>query len=120
MPTTATPELPLFAYTGRKLGTAVLVYVLCVIGVITLEPFAFHVPSHVKIMLWDDYNWLDPFANVVLFLLPGFVYALTRSATQSVSDARHTLRSATLLGFFVSSAIELTQVFEPARYASPL
>ena len=114
--------LPLHAYTGRKLGTAVLGFVLCVIGVITLEPFVFRVPPRVAIMLWDDYNWLDPFANVVLFVPLGFLYALARSATRPATpDARRrTVRAATLLGLVASSSIEITQIFEPTRYSSPL
>src|SRR5215217_5044421 len=120
---TSTPEpLPLHAYTGRKLGTAVLFYVLCVIGVITLEPFAFRMPTSVTLMFWDDYNWLDPFANVVLFVPVGFLFALARSATRDATPAtrRRTVRAATLLGFVVSAAIEVTQVFEPLRYPSPV
>ena len=87
MPRRDSAPLSAHALTGRKLGTAVLFYVLGVIGVITLEPFHFEVPARIAIILWDDYNWLDPFANVVLFVPPGFLYALARSATRT-HDAR--------------------------------
>jgi glycopeptide antibiotics resistance protein len=98
----------------------VLCYVLGVIGVITLEPFTFHVPAHVTLMFWDDYNWLDPFANVVLFVPPGFLYALTRSATRTRDARWRTIRAATVLGFLASASVEITQVFEPSRYPSPV
>ena len=66
--------LPDFAFTGRKLGTAVLGFVLCVVGVIMLEPFTFAVPARVTVTWWD--NWFDPVANVVLFLPLGVLLAL--------------------------------------------
>jgi glycopeptide antibiotics resistance protein len=120
MPRGHSAPLLAHAFTGRKLGTAVLCYVLGVIGVITLEPFHFEVPARVALMFWDDYNWLDPFANVVLFVPAGFLYALTRSATRTHDARWRTIRAATVLGFAASACIEITQVFEPARYPSPL
>jgi glycopeptide antibiotics resistance protein len=120
MPRRDFAPLPAHALTGRKLGTAVLFYVLGVIGVITLEPFHFEVPARLAFMLWDDYNWLDPFANVVLFVPPGFLYALARSATRTPDARGQTIRAATALGLIASACIEITQIFEPTRYPSPL
>jgi hypothetical protein len=70
----------------------------------------------------DDFHPLDPVLNVVLFLPVGFLFALTRSANiKSAGPGSHRLVwQATALGFVASSAIELTQVFEPGRYPSPL
>jgi len=122
MPRRDSAPLPAHALTGRKLGTAVLCYVLGIIGVITLEPFHFEVPARLAFTLWDDYNWLDPFANVVLFVPPGFLYALARAATDRATGVARwrTIRAATLLGLAASAAVEITQVFEPARYPSPI
>jgi len=120
MPRRDLAPLPAHALTGRKLGTAVLFYVLAVIGVITLEPFHFEMPARLVITLWDDYNWLDPFANVVLFVPPGFLYALARSATRTRDARSQTIRAATAFGFVASACIEITQIFEPTRYPSPL
>ena len=118
-PVSRSSPLPEFAYTGRKLGTAMLLYVLGVVAVITLEPFTFARRATVSI-LWFA-NWFDIVANVALFVPAGFLFALARSATDddSLAARRHVLRLATLVGFITSASIELAQLFEPSRYPSP-
>ena len=112
---------PAYAWTGRKLGLSVLAYVFGVIAVITLEPFAFRVPTHVDVMLWD--GWFDPVANVALFVPAGFLYGLAWSAHEADPAAprarRRLLGRAAWLGVLASAMIETTQLFEPARYPSP-
>ena len=112
--------VPEFAYTGRKLGTAVLLYMLGVIAVITLEPFTFVWPAAVAITWFD--NWFDIVANIALFVPAGFLFALARSATHDDSPEarRRLLHLATLVGLVASASIELAQLFEPSRYSSPI
>ncbi len=109
-----------FAQSGRKLGYAVLFFVLCTILVVTLEPFDFHVPRHVHLTGWD--GPFDVVANVALFMIPGFLFALTRQATsesEAPSDARRrTLQRAFVYSVLISGTIETIQAFEPARYPS--
>lgn len=101
---------------------SVLVFVLAVVAVITLEPFTFRVPTVVEITYWA--SGFDVVANVILFVPAGFLFALTRAATAhdatSAAARRETLRRAAWLAAFASTAIEITQVFEPTRYPSPL
>ena len=110
-----------FAQSGRKLGFAVLFFVLCTILVVTLEPLHFRIPRRLHLMWWD--GWFDVVANIALFMIPGFLFALARQATsESESPAerrRKTLQYALVYGAIVSSLIEVTQTFEPARYPSP-
>lgn len=117
----AEPRLAPFAYTGRKLGACVLGFVLAILAVVTLEPFAFAVPRHVALTWWD--GWFDAIANVVLFLPAGFLFALTRSATErgtaTAATVRRTLVVTGLLACAVSGSVECAQIFEPTRYPSP-
>jgi hypothetical protein len=93
----------------------VLVFVAAIVGAITLQPFRFAWPAHVEIMLWA--GWFDALANVALFVPLGFVFALTRAARTTGGG---TLARALAYGALASLAIELTQLFEPGRYASPI
>ena len=122
-----TPTALGYSHTGARLGTAVLVFVSAIIGAITLVPFHFAWPTQLTLMLWA--TWFDAVANVTLFLPLGFVYALTNAArTAAVADTpagrqrtrQRMLVRALLGGALVSLAIELTQVFEPGRYPSPV
>lgn len=121
VPDPSPSSLPPFARTGRKLGVCVLGFVLAVVGVITLEPFAFAVPHGITLTYWD--GWFDPVANVMLFVPPGFLFALTRSATTrgdgTAAATRRTLLVTGLLALAVSGSIECIQAFEPSRYPSP-
>lgn len=109
------------AVTGAKLGRAVLGYLVVVVLVVTLAPFVFRVPNGIHLTYWSaDSRWhgaFDPIANVALFAPLGFLYALTRAAV--APGAPHTMRRAWTGGLLLSLCIETTQLFEPARYASP-
>lgn len=121
---TAAP--PPFAHTGRRLGRAVLLFVVAAIAVVTLDPFEFIRPTRLALNGWD--GWFDAAANVALFVAPGFLYALSRSAVDSPADdaaarrrtMRRTMRRALWYGALLSAAIEAAQLFEPARYSSLL
>ncbi|MEP6618907.1 MAG: VanZ family protein [bacterium] len=110
-----------YTQSGRRLGFAVLFFVLCTILIVTLEPLQFRIPRRVHLMWWD--GWFDVIANVGLFMIPGFLFGLARQATtgtESPTERRAaTLKLAFIYGAIVSSTIELIQTFEPARYPSP-
>lgn len=88
-------------------------YYLAVIGVITLVPFRFVVPETYLLLLRGTV--LDTAANVLLFVPLGFLYRLARRPVQD----RFALRLL-LLGAAVSGFIEAIQLFEPARFSSPI
>jgi hypothetical protein len=120
---TAAGSPPRYAYTGRRLGRAVLGLVLAVVGTITLVPFTFRWPAEVKITLAGYSLWATTFdvvANVALFLPLGFLYALTRAADERPAPPRAVLLRALLLGAVASALVETVQLFEPARYPSPV
>lgn len=99
--------------TGRRLSLAMLGYYLAVIGVITLVPFRFVVPETYLVLLRGTV--LDTAANVLLFVPLGFLYRLARPHVQD----RIALR-VLLLGAAASGVIEAIQLFEPARFSSPI
>jgi len=99
--------------TGARLAFAVLGYLVAVIAVITLLPFRFAVPDRFGIVMHG--TLFDVAANVLLFLPPGFLYRLARPSTRDRAGL-HVL----VLGVAASLLIEAVQLFEPARYASPL
>ena len=109
-----------FARTGKRLGLAVLAFVVVTIVVVTLDPFHFRVPRHFRLTWWD--GWFDVAANIALFTVPGFLFAFARQAVRGPEgDARYrrsTLRQALLCGIALSATIEFVQLFEPARYSS--
>lgn len=122
-PTHAPPTArPVYAATGLRLGAAVLGFVAAVVLIVTLEPFAFRWPTHVRVSLWEpDSPWFGTFdvvANVGLFLPLGFLFALTRAAVTARAGQR-TLAHALGGGALLSAAIEIAQCFEPQRYPSP-
>ena len=114
-PSTQPQHHPSYGETGARLGGAVLVFVAAVVGAITLQPFRFAWPEHVVVMLWA--GWFDVLANVALFVPLGFVFALTRAAR---TRGGGTLVRALAGGALASLTIELTQLFEPGRFPSPL
>lgn len=99
------------ADTRARLSLVLLLYFLGVIIVITLAPFRFVMPEHVRV--WYAGDWFDVVANVLLFLPLGFLYPLTRTDAPETSPLR-----ALALGALLSGAIELTQLFEPERFTS--
>ncbi|GLC23977.1 VanZ family protein [Roseisolibacter agri] len=124
----ASPGRPPYGDTGARLGAAVLAFVAAIVGAITLQPFRFAWPARLAIMGWD--TGFDVIANVALFVPLGFLYALTRAA-RTATDAprtqeatararRLTLALALAHGALASLAIEVTQVFEPGRFPSPV
>ncbi|HYR85445.1 MAG TPA: VanZ family protein [Terriglobia bacterium] len=90
---------------------SLLTYCFSLMLMITLAPFRFRWPSSVDCM-WEG-PWFDIVTNVLLFLPLGFLFWLTRKPPKG-SGAMHVF----LLGFFVSTSIEITQLFLPGRYAS--
>ncbi|HMS02516.1 MAG TPA: hypothetical protein PKE51_06060, partial [Gemmatimonadaceae bacterium] len=78
---------------GRRLGAAVLGYLVVATLLITWAPFDFAaVPRHGLTSLW---TWSDVLLNVVLFLPLGFLFEVARSrAGRSVSWRRALLDAA--------------------------
>ncbi|MGZ8377490.1 MAG: VanZ family protein [Gemmatirosa sp.] len=124
----ASSSRPPYGRTGARLGVAVLGFVAAIVGAITLQPFRFAWPRQLAIMGWD--TPFDAIANVALFVPLGFLYALTRAARTATGEPpapaalaharRRTLALALLGGAGASLAIEVTQLFEPGRFASPI
>lgn len=82
------------------------------VGIITLAPFRFETsPAHGLSFLW---TWSDLVLNVLMFAPFGFVYQLTRPRGAAPEWWR-----VLLLGLTFSGAIEIAQLFAPARYSSP-
>jgi VanZ family protein len=79
---------------------------------ITLAPFRFQWPSSVRVIYVGPV--FDIVSNILLFVLPGFLYSLTRRPPPHTNGAR-----VFWLGFALSSGIEITQIFQPGRYPSP-
>ncbi|MGE0160496.1 MAG: VanZ family protein [Gemmatimonadales bacterium] len=99
---------------GRRLGTAVLLYLATAVAVITLAPFEFETrPVHGLTARWGVY---DLVMNVVMFVPVGFVYALSRARARATTWA--TWLGAVALGALLSGAVELAQVFAPSRFPS--
>jgi glycopeptide antibiotics resistance protein len=88
-------------------------YYVAVIAVITLVPFRFIVPESYMLLLTG--TPLDTAANVLLFVPLGFLYRLARP------PARDPVALEVLaLGMLTSCGIEAIQLFEPARFSSPI
>ena len=91
---------------------SLLAYSTIVTLLITLAPFRFRWPSAVQVIYVGPL--FDVLANILLFVPPGFLYALTRRQRTPASSAR-----VFLLALALSSGIEISQVFQPGRYPSP-
>jgi VanZ family protein len=100
--------------TGRRLGTAVLLYLATAVAVITLAPFHFE-PRPVN-GLTARWGMFDVVMNVVMFVPVGFVYALSRARERPGPWVAW--RGALVLGAALSGAVELAQVFTPSRFPS--
>jgi VanZ family protein len=103
-----------FEVTGRRLGTAALLYLTMTVAVITLAPFQF-VPTPVN-ELATRWNPFDLVMNVVMFVPLGFVYALSRSRARPSTEVAW--RGAVVLGAALSAVVEAAQVFAPTRFPS--
>jgi VanZ family protein len=91
------------------LGTALLIYMVFMVFLITLFPFDFRIPEriHIKILT----NFSDFMANIVLFIPIGFLFRLSRRPDKDVLCL-----NALFLGILLSISIEFTQLFIPGRY----
>jgi glycopeptide antibiotics resistance protein len=99
--------------TGVHLTLAMLGYYLAVILIITMVPFRFIVPETYMLLLHG--TTLDTVANVLLFVPLGFLYRLARPPGRDRAAV-----SVLLLGVLTSCGIEAIQLFEPARFSSPI
>lgn len=98
--------------TGARLARGFLYYLLAVVGLVTLAPFAFHVPQHPS-LLWQV-SKADFTANILMFVPLGFLYRLTASV------GRDRVGLGVLgLGLGFSGLIEATQLFLPTRFSAP-
>ena len=95
-----------------RLSRVLLAYFLGIIGVITLTPFQFSIPSAVDVLTTG--TWFDVVTNVLLFVPLGFLYPLTRQGENP--SALHVF----LLGGLLSTTIETVQFFDLDRYTSVL
>ena len=69
--------------TGKRLGRAVLGYLISMVAVITFSPFRFATsPQHGFTNLW---GLTDLLLNIVLFVPLGFVFQLTRPKSASLN-----------------------------------
>ena len=92
--------------TTSRLALALLGYVILIILFLTLNPFYLAIPHriHIEFATYPE----DVIENVLMFLPLGFLYRLITKR-----------RGAWLLGALISTSIEITQIFIPARTTSP-
>jgi glycopeptide antibiotics resistance protein len=91
------------------LGTALLVYMVFMVFLITLFPFDFRIPAKIQIKILT--NLADFMANIVLFIPIGFLFKLSRRPGKDALCL-----NPLFLGFLLSISIEFTQLFIPGRY----
>lgn len=97
---------------GARLSAAVLGYLLLLIGALTLMPFEFTRPAVLRVVV--GWSLRDVLLNVALFIPVGF---LTRRAWRGNRDP---LALASIgVAALASLTIEVLQLFEPSRFASP-
>ncbi len=99
--------------TGARLGRAFLLYLVCMVGLVTLLPFDFTVPAGARILWTGELS--DAAANVVMFLPLGFLFRLTWPAPRD----RRALRPL-VFGLALSLLLEAAQLFLPSRFSSPV
>jgi glycopeptide antibiotics resistance protein len=103
---------------GRRLGAAVLGYLVVATLLITWAPFDFAaVPRHGLTRLW---TWSDVLLNVVMFLPLGFLFEVARSRAGRDVSWRRALLDAAGAGALLSVVIETGQLFLAGRYTSPV
>ena len=91
------------------LGTALLVYMVFMVFLITLFPFDFRIPEEIQIKILT--NLADFIANIVLFVPIGFLFKLSRRPGKDVLGL-----NPLFFGILLSISIEFTQLFIPRRY----
>jgi VanZ family protein len=106
--------MPAGSESGRRLGTAVLAYLVTVTLLITWAPFDFAMrPQHGLTALW---KWSDLVLNVVMFVPLGF---FARSiAARRAPVASWSWWTIGLLGAALSAVIEGGQLFLASRFTS--
>lgn len=109
--------------TARRLGTAVLAYLVASTLLVTWAPFDFHRSPQHGVTLW--WTWSDLLLNVVLFAPLGFLWqaARTRTTDDVVEGQRRApaaLADALLAGALLSAVIEAGQLLLPERFSSPV
>jgi glycopeptide antibiotics resistance protein len=114
--------MPAASPSGRRLGGAVLAYLVIVTLLITWAPFDFATrPQHGLTSLW---TWSDLLLNVLMFMPLGFLWQGARRATvadlPSVSESVIGVVPALLAGALLSGIIETGQLFLAGRYTSLL
>ncbi|MEO8634848.1 MAG: VanZ family protein [Gemmatimonadales bacterium] len=98
--------------TGARLAGGFLTYLIAVVCLVTLAPFAFRLPAHLS-LYWQA-SIADFVANILMFVPLGFLYRLTRRPGRDPLAAR-----ALGLGLGLSAAIEIAQLFLPTRFSAP-
>jgi len=93
------------------LSYTLLMYMVCIVLLITLIPFQFHIPQRIS-NIWEI-NLNDSITNIVLFIPLGFLFRLSRRRHKDSTCIR-----ALGFGILVSVVIEITQVFLLGRYTS--
>lgn len=116
--------MPVPSDSGRRLGAAVLAYLVVVTLLITWAPFDFFsTPQHGLTTRW---TWSDLLLNVVMFLPLGFLWQGTCTAAHAAPVERRrgaertAVHQAALVGLLLSAAIEGGQLFLPGRFTSLL
>ncbi len=105
---------PAGSASGRRLGAAVLAYLVMVTLLITWAPFDFAMrPQHGLTALW---KWSDLVLNVVMFAPLGFFWqSIAARASRAVPSSWWAVG---LLGATLSAVIEGGQLFLASRYTS--
>ena len=100
------------AATGVRLARGFLTYLIAVVGIATLAPFAFQVPVHPSLR-WEAPS-ADFIANIILFIPLGVLYRLTLPGERDPYALR-----ALGAGLGLSALIEAAQLFLPTRFSAP-
>src|SRR5688500_81643 len=111
----AESALPSLAPPARGLAGALLGYLVAVMLVVTLAPFAFRLPDAPRVWL-TEWTPFDVVANVLLFVPFGFVCA--QLGRDREADLVTLLPPVAAFAALTSTTIELAQLFVPERYTS--
>lgn len=96
---------------ARPWGMAMLLYMLGMIGCITLLPFRFHWPDTTRVIWYTDL--FDLLTNIALFMPFGFVHRLSLATPR-----KHRITSSLWVGLGISLGIEAAQLGLHGRYSS--
>ena len=91
--------------TSTKLSIILLGYNIIIILLLTLNPFYLSVPDKISFSFHSNLGNL--IGNILLFLPIGFFYQLATRGTKAI-----------VIGVIISTSIEITQLFIPARTPS--